>query len=1065
VPVPSGNVVTGTAIPEHVTPGQAGASPPQRLFSFLFTDVVSSTALWDRAPDQMDDAMARHDRILATAVSAHGSGLVEHTGDGLFAVFDHPLDGVLAAVDAQVALAAENWNPEAVLESRMGIHCGPAIVRSGRYFGTSLNRCARIMGLAVGGQILLSEEVALAIKQAGASHDLGLRDLGEHRLRGLSRGARLYQVHTNGMRSEFPPPTRAVSLGILPRQTTPLIGRDQDVGGLRRLLGAHSIVTLVGAGGVGKSSLALRVAALEHAERGRAVAYADLAPAFSSVVAHTIAAAVGAAQVGNETPLDALAGTLSALDAILVLDNAEHVIGAVAEVVGTLVSRCGSLTLLVTSQAPIGLPGEHVVTLDPLDTEPGGAATQLFVERAREADLSFDPALHKRDIADVCTALDGLPLAVELAAARVRSLDPSQILERLDRRLRFLRVPQGHPHARRGDTLGAAIAWSYDMLDRDERLVFARLGAFRGPFTLASAEVVLSFNPIERWAVADHLDRLVQRSLVTVQDRGPFRRYRLLESIAAFAAERLAEEGDDHGLRKRHARRYLSELTELDPDHADRVDALDLESANVRAAVAWSAAADPTATARLLVDRYRVLCELGWQDDAQAWFTIVASHDPFDDPGERAILLQRLGQLSVATGRDLDRGRAALEEALGAAEEAGDDRRALGVRLQLATALSLYPASLDLDAATAHLHVLEVALADVDDPWIQTGVHTCAAFLHLYRLESAKGVARARLARDAAERAHSRGLIANARGLEGAHLAYGGEIDRGLTEMEGAWDEANAAGDATATSSVAWLRGYASVLLADPQDAVRWFERELSNGHAEGNPVAKRSLQANLGIALVLMGRLDEAHEIAADSLSINGTLLEPLLSFARASFDEGRRICGSLLDRLRRVGDHNEYAAVSYWAGRFSNTLGHRDLASTHLAEALQIATRPPSCPYYEVPVRAELALAGDGSQLRRLRELADTVPLRGLEARVSLAEAVRDASPAAETSFLRALEVANRHVLMMDRVEILIRRSIHRGELGDAAGREADVEEARMLLREMGLAHHWEFAMEWRR
>ncbi len=1037
--------MTGTATPEHVTSdaGQAGASPPQRLFTFLFTDVVSSTAFWDRAPAQMDDAMARHDRILAGAVSARGGGLVKHTGDGLFAVFDYPLDGVLAAVDAQVALAGENWSPEAVLESRMGLHCGPAIVRGGDYFGTSPNRCARIMGLAVGGQILLSEGVALAIKQAGASHDLKLRDLGEHRLRGLSRAERLYQVHTRGMRSEFPPPTGAVSLGILPRQTTPLIGRDRDVAGLRRLLGAHSIVTLVGAGGVGKSSLALRVAALEHAERGKAVAYADLAPAFSSV-------------------LDALARTLSALDAILVLDNCEHVIGAVAEVVGTLVSRCGSLTLLVTSQAPIGLPGEHVVTLDPLDTEPGGAATQLFVERAREADLSFDPAIHKREIADLCAAVDGLPLAIELAAARVRSFDPSQILERLDRRLQFLRVPEGHPQARRGDTLGAAIAWSYDMLDRDERLFFARLGAFRGPFTLASAEVVVGFPPIERWAVADHLDRLVRRSLVTVQDRGPFRRYRLLESIAAFATERLAEEGDDHGVRERHARHYLSELTELHPDHTDRVDALDLESANVRAAVAWSAAADPTATARFLVDRYRVLRDLGWQDDAHAWFTIVARLDPFDDPGERAILLQRLGQLSVATGRDLDRGRAALEEALGAAEEAGDDRRALGVRLQLATALSLYPASLDLDAATAHLHVLEAALAHIDDPWIHTGVHTCAAFLHLYRLESTKGMARARLARDAAERAHSPGLAANARGLEGAHLGYGGEIDRGLTEMEAAWNEANATDDVTATSSVAWLRGYASVLLADPQDALGWFERELNSGHAEANPAAKRSLRANVGIALVLMGRLDEADEIAQDSLSINGTLLEPLLSFARASFDEGRRICGSLLDRLHRVGDHNEYAAVSYWAGRFSNILGHRNLASTHLAEALEIATRSGSCPYYEVPVRAELALAGDGSQLRRLRELANTVPLRGLEARVRLAEAVRGASAAAETSFRGALEVANRHVLMMDRVEILIRRSIHREELGEAAGREADVEEARTLVREMGLAHQWEFAIE---
>jgi predicted ATPase/class 3 adenylate cyclase/tetratricopeptide (TPR) repeat protein len=1059
--------VTDTETPERATSGspQTEVSARLRQYTFLFTDIVSSTGFWDRAPDQMDEAMARHDRILGTAVSAHGGVLVKHTGDGMLAVFDNPIEGVLAAVDAQVAFSGEQWNPDAVIESRMGLHSGPAIVRSGDYFGTSPIRCVRIMGLAVGGQILMSEEVALAIDDVDVSHGLHKRYLGEHQLRGLSRAERVYQVHTTGLRSEFPPPAGAVSLVPLPRKTTRLIGRDHDVAGVRRLLGAHPIVTLVGAGGVGKSSLAIQVATLEHAERRRVVAYADLAPAFSSVVTHTIAAAVGASKVNDETPLDALARTLSELDAVLVLDNGEHVIGAVAELIGTLVSRCGSLKVLVTSQVPIGLPGERVVRLDPLDTEPGGAATQLFVERAREADLSFEPALHDSDIADLCAALDGLPLAIELAAARVRSFDPSQILDRLDRRLRFLRVPEGHPQARRGDTLGAAIAWSFELLDKDERLVFGRLGAFRGPFTLASAEVVVGFDPIETWAVADHLDRLVRRSLVTVQGRGPFRRYRLLESIAAFAAERLAEEDDDRSVRERHARHYLSELTELHPDHADRVDALDLESANVRAAVAWSAAADPTATARLLLDRYRMLRDVGWQDDAHAWFTIVARHDPFDDPGERAILLQRLGQLSVATGRDLDRGRAALEEALRAAEDVGNHRRALDVRLLLATALSLYPASLDLDAASMHLGVLEAALEHLDDPGVETRVHNCAAFVHLYRLESTKGVRRARLARQAAERAHSRALTANARGLEGAHLAYAGEIDRGLREMETAWDEATATGDVSAAASVAWLRGYASVLLADPHDAIRWFERELNGGHVEGNPVVRRSLRANLGIALVLMGRLDEADEIAEDSLSINGTLLEPLLGFARGSFDEVRRILTMLLDRLRRAGDHNEYAAVSYWAGRFSNILGHRDLASTHLAEALEIATRPPCCPYYEVPVRAELALAGDDSQLPRLRELADTGPIRGLEARIHLAEGVRGATDAAEPRFLRALEVANKYALVIDRVEILIRRSIHRASLGDIAGRDVDVDEARTLSRRIGLAQHWEFAVEPRR
>ncbi len=953
---------------------------PASSFTFLFTDIVSSSRFWDRAPAEMSDALDRHDQILADVVAAHGGGLVKHTGDGMLAVFDQPVDGVQAAVDAQRALGAEPWNPRAVIECRMGVHLGPAVVRSHDYFGTSPIRCSRIMGLAAGGQVLVSGDIAEAIEEAATSYGFQLADLGEHALRGLSRPEHIFQVRADGLRADFPTPAWAHFVSAVPRHAVTLIGREREVDAVRSLVAEHALVTILGPGGVGKTSLAIHVATLEQNDR-QVVAYVDLAPTYSSIVGDTVARAVGAVWADDESPLDAVARALGDTELLLVLDNAEHVARTVSELVSRLLASCPSVTVLATSQVPIGVPGARDFTLDPLGSEPGGAAIDLFVERAEEADPSFDTGPHLRDVAELCSALDGLPLAIELAARRVRSLDPHQILERLDHRLRFLRVPVGHPQSRRGDTLGSVIAWSCDLLDPGEKRLLVRLGAFRGPFTLASVEAIVGFEPIETWEVSDLLDELVRRSLVTVEGRGPLRRYRLLESIAAFAAEKLSQGDDDRDARERHARHYLAMLVDLDPANADRVDALDLESTNVRAAVAWSAANEPAPTARLLIERYRMLRVLGWYEDAHAWFALVAAQDPFDDPDERVALLERLGRLAMATGRDLDQGRQALETAIDIAESAGLDQRELRLRLALATALCFYPAGMDLEGARKQLHVLEAALDRIDDPATAFHVHLCAAFVHLYRLESRAGVDRAAAARHAAEHTLLPAAVANARALEGANRAYCGEIERGFDEMEGAWFDAQKAGDTTVAASVAWLRGYASVLLADPLDAQDWFERGLQVQQFGGRPLMKLSLEANLGIALVLMGRLDEADEIARDRLSINGTLLEPLLGFARADFAESNRTALALLDHLRRVGDRNQTAAVSYWIGRFSNLMGYTNQATRHLSDALAIAVTPTPCPYYEVPARAELALTGDASHVPRLRHLADTLPLRGLE------------------------------------------------------------------------------------
>jgi predicted ATPase/class 3 adenylate cyclase/tetratricopeptide (TPR) repeat protein len=1040
--------------------GPEGASTP--AYTFLFTDIVSSTGNWDRAPDLMDGALARHDHLLAEAVEAAGGGLVKHTGDGMLAVFDDPLAGVLAAVEAQRALRREPWDPEAVIEARMGLHLGPAIVRSDDFFGTSPIRCARIMGLASGGQVLVSRDVATAIDDELDRHELSLRELGEHPLRGLSRPEHLFQVVAAGLVRDFPPPASAGHAATLPRPTVDLVGRGEDLRTVRRLLGEHRLVTLVGPGGVGKTSLALLVGTELRDEGVRSVLYVDLAPTSDELVGEDVARAVGAERADAEPAIDAVVRALSDSDSLLVLDNGEHVTAAVAELAEALRTRTTSTSILVTSQVPIEVPGECVVPLAPLSSEPGGTAVRLFGDRARSADPAFDPAAHEADIRRLCAALDGLPLAIELAASRVRSLEPRQILERLDHRLRFLRVPDGYAQARRGDTLGATIAFSYDLLARQDQLVLARLGAFRGPFTLGSAEATIGFDPIEPWEVADHLDRLVRRSLITVEGSKSLRRFRLLESIAVFAGEQLSNQPDRDEVRRRHADHYLGQLRRLDASRAEQVDALDLESANVRAAVDWSANRSPEETARLLLASYRVVRKLGWNDDAHVWFSIVADQQPFANPGEQVDLLERVGQLSIATGRDLGHGRRAFERALALAEAQGLHDRALRIRLRLATALSLYPASLDTNAASAHLEALEYVISGTEDPTLHARMHLCATHMHLYRRESGEGLDRARLAREFAQRIGAVGMAADALAFEGAHAAHAGRIDEGFALMAAAWDEARRVGSDSTAATIAWRRGYAALLLADPHEALSWFDRGLAACRNDRDPVIRLSVRANAGIALVLAGRLDEAEEIAGDRLPINGTLLMPLVTYARSDIAEGARVAGELLDHLWRVGDFADGTAVACWSARVSNLLGAPDRARTLLARALPVATRPPSCPYYEIPVRTELALAGDPSHLPRLREIVATTPVRGLEVRIQLAEAEHADDDEAEACFQRSLQVADRYHLVLDTIEAFARRAAHRARRRDHAGEAEDVEHARDLVRRLRLADTWKLAVE---
>ena len=536
---------------------------PTGTVTFLFTDIEGSTRLWEEHPDAMRDALALHDEMLRAAIEGHHGHVVKTTGDGCMASFSTADAGVSAAIAAQQALGAATWGDALTLRVRMGLHTGVASLRDGDYFGSSLNRAARLMGVAHGGQVVCSQattDLARDVLAEGVS----FVDLGEHRLRDLSRAERVFQVNAHGLGSDFAALTSIDAFpGNLPLQMSSFIGREREIERTVEALDDCRVVTLTGVGGVGKTRLALQVAA-EVLPRFREGAWlVELAPVRDpDDVVDAFAAVFGVTARAGQSLEETLTEFLLTKQLLLVVDNCEHVLDAVADLVEVLTGSCPRVVVLATSREGLALDGERIFAVPALaapDTQADlgavGAsdAVQLFVERAGAADADFAlDATNAAAVGQVCRRLDGVPLAIELAAARVTSMSPAELAAALDHRFDLL--AGGRRRAvKRQQTLRATIDWSYDLLDESQQRLVARLAVFAGGCTREAAEAICAGGPIESRAVLGLLTDLVARSLVVAERGGVETRYRLLETIREYGEERLAEHGEIETLRDRHA--------------------------------------------------------------------------------------------------------------------------------------------------------------------------------------------------------------------------------------------------------------------------------------------------------------------------------------------------------------------------------------------------------------------------------------------------------------------------------------------------------------------------------
>jgi predicted ATPase/class 3 adenylate cyclase len=711
---------------------QAALFLPVGTVTFLLTDVEGSTFLWETAPEAMGAAIRRHYQLLDAAITLHNGVRPQEQGEGDSVVggFARASDALAAALDIQRACCAESWPRGAALKLRVALHTAKAQLRDEvNYFGPAVNRCARLRAVAHGGQVVLSKTTRDHVQDClpdGAQ----LADLGVHRLRDLGQPEHVFGLVHPDVPAEFPPLRSLGTLSSnLPVELTSFVGRSTELAEIGELLGQVRLLTLTGSGGCGKTRLARHAAAATLDGPLDGVWWVELARLEDAGhVPAAVIAAIGVRELPGQGPLGTLVAYLRARRALVVLDNCEHVLAACAQLVEALLRACPSLTVLATSRAPLGVPGEttwRVPSLslpadafhtyrEPVEVLRKSDAVRLFVDRATRVrpDFQLTPA-NAPAIAQICHELDGIPLAIELAAARVRALASAQIAHRLGDRFQLL-TGGSRAVVPRQRTLQASIDWSYELLHEAERTLLRRLSIFTGGWTLDAAEHVCGgsdIGGIDRCAVGNLLTGLVGQSLVTVAepdaelDAGL--RYELLETVRQYATARLAEAGELDAVGKRHFAYYVGLAERAEPavlragGDDPTLRRLATELPNLRAALERAAAIDPAAA----VKRFGLLLALG---DAQWWAGHVSEASAtfqaatflarqFGDPHRLAEAALRVGEVGYG-GAYMEAWSydpvkvELLEEALTAL---GDQETLLKARVLARLATSLYLSPFD----------------------------------------------------------------------------------------------------------------------------------------------------------------------------------------------------------------------------------------------------------------------------------------------------------------------------------------------------------------------------------
>jgi len=664
---------------------------PSVVKTLLFTDIEGSTRLWAQEPVRMQPALALHDAILRDGVESNHGAIVKTTGDGIFATFDDPLDGLSATLSIQRMLADPAATSGIPLRIRCALHVGVVERRDADYFGTAVNQTARIMGAAHGGQVLVSQSAAdLLADRLPAG--LALRDLGSIRLRDLATPARVFQLLHSDLRQDFPAlRSLEATPNNLPQQMTSFVGRERELAQARALLGGARLVTIVGPGGIGKTRLSLQIAADVLDAHPDGVWFIELASIVDpGLVPKAIAQVLGLQEDASTPVVQALCAHVASRRLLLVLDNCEHLVEPCANLVTALLRTAPDVRVLASSREALNVSGEQTYPLPPLALpDPGSSAVdaarsdagQLFIERARLRQPTF--ALSERNVkvvAQICARLDGIPLALELAAARVGVLTVETIAERLHDRFRLL-TGGSRTALPRQQTLRALIDWSYDLLGAAEKTLFARLSVFAGGWSLPAAEAVCTDDDLAPEDVLDLLTGLANKSLVVPDGNGA--RYRMLETIRDYARDRLQERGESVAVRVRHCNYFVKFAEDAEPhleggaDQPAWLERLDVEHDDLRAALGWSLEEPEGAEGdlRLTGALYRFWAHRGHAQEGLQWCEAALTR-----AAGRPCTLARLkalhasGTLAWRLG-DITGARTLLEQALAMSRELGDRSR------------------------------------------------------------------------------------------------------------------------------------------------------------------------------------------------------------------------------------------------------------------------------------------------------------------------------------------------------------------------------------------------------